>query len=684
MHAIMNRLFSRKTFCVLFAACFCLLMLPSENVGGADDGTHTALARIRQLIDSYLSAPQETPAPDALKITDITAAIESSLSQVQTETGKRVCLLETVSRVPESETSVRNIYSAEYMLEVAGLPFFATPSLQEAMDSSSMIVVSSEVNRRTFTAAELDALREWVENGGVLVAPAVTAVNYDDEAGVAARTLFGVAGSEQSKARYRIEWSEEHYGDKELEYIDEEEERTTSLGQGKKLTGESIQTFGYVLQQDSGAERLAAFDDGSAAVVRRAAGRGRAYTFGYLWRDVVQRSQLNRDMEAQRTYANGFEPSADMTALFLRSAFACNRPLSVWKFTIPDGYESLIIPTHDCDSRTALDSMSYMSEYEKDLQLKAHYFITVHYFRDAPYMSAFYGDETIGNIRTLLAEGHTVGSHSLCHFPDFNVTSRFPMTIVTRDEYAATAHHEVGGVTTGGSTWAEVAMSKQILEEDLGNRVRSFRTGHLLMNENIPLAEQMAGYDFSSCFSAGDVLSEFPFRERIGRNWTGDFNGTLVMPLHISDVISSGSINENNWPEKVVMWHTVQGKLQGNYAPAILLIHPNRKWKMEAEKMLVEMTDRTKVGFWNFEDFGDFWNFRRELDFDYGYDAEASVLEIFLRNCDAETLPHLCFAVDLGEGVDDIKSVRLFNSNGKRIAGSKTKRLTGRRLLIRF
>lgn len=681
----MDRLEKKKTFCLLLAACVGLLASAQGYIGRADDDMRTVPTQICEMMDDYLATPQHALGGEATKISDITAAIEGWLGATRTQSVKRACLLETVGRVPESETSVRNVYSAEYMLEVAGLPFFATSSLQEAMDSSSMIVVSSEVNRRAFTAAELDALREWVADGGVLVAPAVTAVNYDDEVGAAARTLFGVAGGEQSKTRYRMEWAEEHYGDKELEYIDEEEERSTSLGQGKKLTGESIQTFGYVLQQESGAERLAAFDDGSGAVVRRAVGRGRAYTFGFLWRDVVQRSQLNRDMEAQRTYANGFEPSADITALFLRSAFACNRPLSVWKFTIPDGYESLIIPTHDCDSRTSLDSMFYMSEYERDLQLKAHYFITVHYFRDSPYMSAFYGDETIGNIRALLADGHTVGSHSVCHFPDFNVASRFPMTVVTRDEYAATAHHDPAtGITTGGSTWAEVVMSKQILEEDLGNRVRSFRTGHLLMNGNIPLAEQVAGYDFSSCFSAGDVLSEFPFRERMGRNWTGDFNGTLVMPLHISDVISSGSIDENNWPEKAAMWHTVQGKLQGNYAPAILLIHPNRKWKMEAEKMLVEMTDRTKVGLWNFEDFGDFWNFRRELDFDYGYDAEDSVLEIFLRNCDAETLPHLCFAVDLGEDAGDIKSVRLFNSNGKRIAGAKTKRLGESRLLIRF
>ncbi len=682
---------TRKFLCILFGILICITAVAAVQLKTLTDEKAPTLSEISQLLTDYLSVPvaqSEAEQQAALKITDITKAIDEYINTPITQKTPKVCLLDITKRISEIELSNRNVYSAEYMLEVAGISSFTTQSLQEALEKSTMILISSEVKKNAFTAAELVQLKQWVEDGGILISPALTSVNSNTDATAATRDLFGVSASSQNKNRYRLLWSSDHYEDKELEYIDQPEERTTSLGQGKKLTGESIKTFAYTLTEDANADILAHFDDGSNAVIRRQLGEGTVYLFGYLWRDVIQRSQLNKDFEAQRINTNAFEPSADMTSLFLRSAYTKNRRVSVWKFTIPAGYESLIIPTHDCDSRTAYDSMFYMSEYERDLKVKAHYFLTVHYFRDAPYLSAFYDDITKQKSRLLIQDGHTVGSHSICHYPDFSITDRFPLTIVTREEYAATTHHTDNGSATGlstrGSTWAEVVLSKQIIEEDHGNHVRSFRTGHLCMNNNIPEAEQMGEYDFASCFAAGDVLSQFPYRERLGRSWDGDFNGVLEMPLHISDVISADPINKNNWMEKPAMWHEVQGKLQGNYAPAILLIHPNRKWKMLAEKMLVEMTDLTRVGIYSFEDFGDFWNARRDLTFDYGYDEKTGILEIFLTAEDAKAVKkhHICFAADIDGTTENVKTVHVFDVNGNRIPGAYYKPLNNNRILI--
>ncbi len=603
------------------------------------------------------------------------------------QAARRACLLDITPRIAEIEASNRNVYSADYMLEVAGLPYFTTQSLQQALSESSLIVLSSEVKKNAFTAEELNDLYEWVERGGILVSPGVSVVNNNSAAALAARRLFAVEKSQQTKSRYRLLWSEAHYADRELEYIDQPEERITSLAQGKKQAGESIKTFGYTLCEGAAADILATFDNGDKAVVRHQIGKGTVYLFGYLWRDVIQRSQLNRYFEAQRTSSNAFEPSADVTSLFLRSTFARNHRLSLWKFTIPDGYESLIIPTHDCDSHTAYDSMYYMSEYERDLRVKAHYFLTVHYFRDEGYLSAFYDNITSRKAQQLISDGHTVGSHSICHYPDFSITSRFPLTEISREDYARQTHHKkdetATGTSTGGSTWAEVVLSKQIIEGDLNNNVRSFRTGHLCMNDNIARAEQMGNYSFASCFAAGDVLSQFPYRERLERAWTGDFNGVLEMPLHISDVISASPINENNWMEKPAIWHSVQGKLQGNYAPAILLIHPNRRWKMQAEQMLVEMTDPARVGLYNFEDYGDFWNARRALDFDYTYDQQTACLDIrLLSDCDPTMLPHISFAADIETTDQPLTSARILNAEGTTLTTCSIKQLTPTRLLI--
>ena len=414
---------TRKFLCMLFGILICITAVAAVQLKTLTDEKTPTLSDISQLLTDYLSVPvaqSEAEQQTALKITDITKAIDEYINTPITQKTPKVCLLDITKKISEIELSNRNVYSAEYMLEVAGISSFTTQSLEEALEKSTMILISSEVKKNAFTAAELVQLKQWVEDGGILISPALTSVNSNTDATAATRDLFGVSASSQNKNRYRLLWSSDHYEDKELEYIDQPEERTTSLGQGKKLTGESIKTFAYTLTDDANADILARFDDGTNAVIRRQLGEGTVYLFGYLWRDVIQRSQLNKDFEAQRINTNAFEPSADMTSLFLRSAYTKNRRVSVWKFTIPAGYESLIIPTHDCDSRTAYDSMFYMSEYERDLKVKAHYFLTVHYFRDAPYLSAFYDDITKQKSRLLIQDGHTVGSHSICHYPDFS------------------------------------------------------------------------------------------------------------------------------------------------------------------------------------------------------------------------------------------------------------------------
>ena len=394
---------------------------------------------------------------------------------------------------------------------------------------------------------------------------------------------------------------------------------------------------------------LRLFNTGEPAVTRHSVGSGYAYSFGFLWRDVIQRSQLNKDFSASRSYSNDFEPSADTYALFIRSVHAKMQDVSVWKFTAPDGYQSVLIPTHDCDSRTAYDEMHYLSTYEKSLGLKAHYFLTVHFYRDSPYLSAFYDEVSKEKSKQLLKDGHTVGSHSIGHFPDFSKTERFPITVVAKDEYRP--HYDIETeTTTGGSTWAEIALSKQIIEEDLGNKVRSFRTGHLTMNKNIPIVMRDAGYSFSSCYSAGDVLGEFPFFERIGNAWEGEQSTVLQMPLHFSDVISSDPMTEDNWMEKPELWLKVLNKLKGNYAPSILLIHPNREWKMLAQKMLVESMDRSAVGLYNFEDYGDFWIQRHELEFESCFLEESDKVMIQVDRLDVGNKAYT-FGIDCKSGI---------------------------------
>lgn len=553
--------------------------------------------------------------------------------------GKQCVLLDLTHRNGDNEEdneNGRNLYSASYILEVAGIPNITLTDFSEALEKGNLIVFSSPVKSQTLKSEEWQQLSTWVKNGGVVVAPALVDVVEG------ASQLFGVSASNFNKLRTSFTWESKFLNEKELEYVDEPEEYDISLGNAKgKDDVSSIKTYGYTLND---ADALALFNTGEVAVTRHSLGDGYVYSFGLLWRDVIQRSQLNKDFSASRSYSNDFEPSADTYALFIRSVYAKQQEVSVWKFTSPDGYQSVLIPTHDCDSRTAYDEMHYMSTYEKGLGLKAHFFLTVHYYRDISYLSAFYDETSIQNSKKLLEDGHTVGSHSIGHFPDFSKTERFPITIVTKDDYRP--HHDVETkITEGGSTWAEIALSKQIIEEDLGNKVRSFRTGHLTMNKNIPIVMKEAGYSFSSCYSAGDVLGAFPFFERIGNAWEGEQSSVLQMPLHFSDVINSDPMTEENWMEKPALWLKILNKLKGNYAPSILLIHPNREWKMLAQKMLVESMDRNSVGLYNFEAYGDFWLQRHDLKFEYCFLKESDKVIIQVDKLDTENKAYT-FGID--------------------------------------
>lgn len=590
-----------------------------------------------------------------------------------------IAVLDISGRNGESDTSgdwSRGLYSATYMCDIAGYDYKVTSDLQEAMEED-LILFSTCITKKSFSRDEWELILTWVNNGGILLSPALRAVDPSSADIVA--DLFGVDTSKnivKSNERNIINWNPEYYNDAELEYIDEDHERATSIGQ--------VKSFSFAAD---GCDVLANYDDGSPAVGRKLLGKGKAYIVPVAWRDVIQRNQLNKDQKSSREYNNGFEPSSDVWALFLRSIYANSRDISVWKFTVPAGYTQLLVPTHDCDSRTAYDEMHFMADYEKSLGFRGHYFLTVHYYSDKvnfghSYLSDFYNSETIPKAATLLADGHTVGSHSICHFPDFNKTDN--VDVVTKEEYAQRATCEEG-VSRGASTWAEIVMSKQILQEDLGNNVRSFRSGHLCVNKDFHAMLKEGDYSFQSCYTGGDILSEFPFFGRFDNQWEGDQSNVLTIQLHISDVYNNKEgvipLNDDTWNTHPAPddWFKAMQKLRGNYASAILLIHPNREWKMTLQKRLIDQLDLNEVGLYNFEDYGDFWLSRLNNEFTYDYNNANGMLTI---TTDTKSMidNKLTYAVEVYD--DNFEKAVVMNPDGSQTFETELKQLSDHRYLV--
>lgn len=584
----------------------------------------------------------------------------------------------TLRNTGESEESgdySRQLYSATYICDIAGNPYSVTTNLADAMQGK-VVLLSSDITSSSFTTDELQSLIEWVRDGGVLVSPAIRSVSAATSPSLS--DLFGIDATSipgSSKENPRINWNPDFAEDQELSYIDEAEEKETAIG--------AVRTFAI---PNKTADVLATFTNGGVAVIRNDIGKGAAYMVGLLWRDVIQRNQLNKDSGASRQYNNGFEPSADIWAFFLRSIYAKSVGVSAWKFTVPDGYLQVLIPTHDCDSRTAYDAMHYMGDYEKSLGLRGHYFLTTHYYSDKKnfghsYLSDFYNDETIPKAAALIADGHTAGSHSVCHFPDFNLCRN--TDVVSREEYAQRATC-VDGKSTGASTWAEIMLSKQIIEEDLHNNVRSFRSGHLCVNPDFNKTLETGGYDFASCYTAGDLLSQFPFFGRINNEWNGKQSNVLQMPLHLSDVYNNKkdyeSLTDDNWETHpaVSEWGEAMRKLRGNYASAILLIHPNREWKMTLQKRLINGLDPSEVGLYNFEAYGDFWKKRIATDFQYCYNADTRQV-VIVTDLTAVDNQKLTFAVDCDMPVE---SAMICNSDFSDIRECELKLIAHNRYLL--
>ena len=172
----------------------------------------------------------------------------------------------------------------------------------------------------------------------------------------------------------------------------------------------------------------------------------------------------------------------------------------------------------------------------------------------------------------------------------------------------------------------------------------------------------MSGYQFSSCYTAPSIHSQFPIPQRMDNDWSGEKTGVLQIPLHFSDVYSGDeTMNDDNWHEKPAQWFQVFNKLKDNYASSVILIHPNRQWKMEAEKMLVEMMDLRQCGLYNFEDYGDFWNGRRDFKFDTFYDPDSGKVTLQAKASDLEDNHALGIMI---EGNADITSVTLVDEIG--------------------
>ncbi len=552
------------------------------------------------------------------------------------QVGRQVAILDMTNY--NNETSSSRRISAIHIMQMVGISYKITTQLSEAIQYP-VIITGSRIEENAFSPTQETQLKSYVANGGVLI----TSYLKDSDL----FELCGVSARYSSNTLYRIKL--DTTSAPIFDMINDSLEQTISIGDSTK--GFSFYTPYYDLTTGIS---LGKYENNKPAVIKNSYGHGTVYLFGPDFRDLVYRPQLNFDVNAQRSYSNGFEPSTDIIFFIIRNIIRAHIPHSVFKYSIPYKYKSVLLITHDVDSKTAMDTVHYFSEFEKNRGITALYNITTSY-SDNGWISGFYSSQSTA-IQQLINDGHTIASHSVGHFPDFANEDHFPLGHMGNTKYNYAPYYYSGSNTTvGGSVYGEVEVSKQLLEKDYNVTVKTFRAGHLAFNDSLILALEKLGYQYNSTYSANDILTSFPYYAMKVRTFDGVESTVLEIPLTISDVLTD--FNGGNYTEGVNLWLDATQRYADNHSPIVLLIHPNRYWKLQAEKLFLnQLPDGVKP--FPFQQYGRFWKNRDALKFHTELTTNNELTVIF----DNETLlPAQSFVIDYA----GLNKVTFKDSNGE-------------------
>ena len=506
------------------------------------------------------------------------------------------------------------VLAMTHALGAMGVPFFVTQNLDQAL-RHRLLVLYPGIDARTFNEQQISQLRAHVEEGGSIFAVNVLAGS--------ARPLFGFSSVSPSRRRYRVNFTSG--ADAVLHYLNRPEELEVPLG--KPQAGEIFWTNGY--SADPQATVLARFEDGSAALLSNQLGKGRTYLAGVSYNDVLLRSQVNRDFDAERHYVNSFEPGADVWMLLLRAWYESREPGAVRLDTMPAGKNSVLLLSHDVDWENSFNPALDFVQMEKKFKTSSTFFIQTKYVSDANSKAFFFGKDLEDLVR-LQADGASVGSHSVIHSRGFN-----KFELGSGLETFSTYQPRGTGFdsSTGATVLGELRVSKELLDGNLpGQSTVFFRAGHLRVPASLPEALQRCGYEFDSSFTANDVLTNLPYRLPLDLGFDEE-SGLYEFPVTFEDEELPALAKRIDPMLEVIRANAENGALN------VLLIHSNESGtKLAAEQELLRRLPEN-VASEDMLTFARFWRARDRLQ----WTAVASGVSVLLTVRSAETVTGLTF-----------------------------------------
>ena len=485
-------------------------------------------------------------------------------------------------------TSPENPLALVHSLKEMGIPFFITRDLGQAL-KHRLVILYPGVDAQTFTQVQAEHLTTFVRQGGSIFAQNVLWGGL--------RPIFGFKEVTSSRKRFHLTFSA--IADPVTKYLNRPEERATRLG--NERYPEIIWSNGYVPNNPAGV--LASFEDGSAALLTNTVGNGKAYLLGLTLTDVVLRSQDNRDFDAERHYVNAFEPGADVWLLILRAWYETYAKDWVRLDAIPGGHRSMLLLFHDVDWENSFAPGLDFANIEKANQASSTFFIQTKYVNDANSKAFFFGRD-LDIARELAAGGSSLGSHSIIHSRGFN---KFELGS-GQETYSNYRPRGLGFDTASGATvFGEVRVSKELLDGEIpGQNTIFFRAGRLRVPPSLPEALERSGYQYDSSFTAGDVLTNFPYALPRGLGFDED-SEIYEFPVTIEDEESPGFAGRVPQALDAILANAENG------AVSVLLVHSNESHlKAAAEGKLLGQLP-ADIGKADMLSFARFWRARDHL-----------------------------------------------------------------------
>ena len=421
--------------------------------------------------------------------------------------GLKSSTIKPISYLPESDSKrlPLNKYSIalytiqddssmlERIFKTAGLSYRVCTKLEEIKGASILFLDLSMNSPTTLSVKERALLYDFVAKGGIIVGNDVLATRNG-----ALKQLFGYKGYTPSKTHKQLSLKNSPY----FLFLDQKNERNF------RLSGTTRAPYTNTIEVGT-AKVIGTYEDGNAAITINHFKKGEAILLGISLFDLRYRNLFGKDYNANKQYANGYEPLSDMITFLMQGVYAKKLGPSLTLNSAKGPNHATVVITHDVDYEYSMKNIKAFVNLEEQQSTKATFTIQTKYIKDYK-DNPFFHNKTLPYILDAQERGFEIASHTVLHTENFFTLPKGDCT----ESYPQYKPFSQSELTDRGqpTLCGELKVSKELLLGSGIKEVVSFRSGHLYYNPHLPEVMEALGYRFSSCFSAEDILSYFPYR----------------------------------------------------------------------------------------------------------------------------------------------------------------------------